>query len=171
MQPAETPTTQRRLLRELKRGAALVILATLFLMISCAGTSNRDTSTGAAGRYSNRLHNRFYEGWTQPKSVSVSTGKISVPVEVRIDKKGRVVGFTVERPSGNRAIDDSIEAAVRGVKKVAAPPFVASDGTFHLRVFFELDIRRNADARRSTALPSSATALLAWCLNSGASTS
>lgn len=84
------------------------------------------------------MHGRFYKAWVPPATVSVRRQKISVPVDVEIDSRGRVVGFEMTKSSGDPAVDASIRAVGQRIKKVAAPPGKSS---FHLRVYFELDVR------------------------------
>jgi hypothetical protein len=49
-----------------------------------------ETDSIDAGRYSHLMHNRSYKACTQPKAVAVAQGKIPVPVDVQIDRNGRV---------------------------------------------------------------------------------
>ncbi len=87
------------------------------------------------------MHNRFYEAWLQPKTVGLPRGKISVPVDVEIDPRGQVADFKIVRSSGNAAVDQSIAAVGKRVRKVAPPPAAGAGKLFRLRIFFELDVR------------------------------
>ena len=77
------------------------LLAAALVVTSCA--TDRDNAARTArsqSRYSHELHNRFYEAWQQPTAVGAPHGKVSVPVEVTIDERGRVKRFNVMRRSG-----------------------------------------------------------------------
>ena len=126
--------------RLLIRNCLLAITAAMLLAACSSGSSGDGSSTREAGRYSHLLHSRFYEAWVQPKIVGASRGKISVPVDVRIDARGRVVSFKPRRLSGYPKIDASIVAVGRRVRKVAPPP--TSGGEFKLRINFDLDVKR-----------------------------
>ncbi len=74
--------------------------------------------------------------------VPAPRGKISVPVDLQINSQGRVVRFQPARSSGYPAVDASIAAMGRKVKRVLPPPFSLRDGTYDLRIYFELDVKR-----------------------------
>ncbi len=121
------------------RGMAAAAVALLFA--SCAGGGEkRSASAAPSGRYSHTLHSRFYEAWVQPKIVGAPRGKVSVPVDVRIDPRGRVLSFTPAKLSGYQRVDQSIAAVGRRVRKVAPPPITS--GEYKLRIYFDLDVRR-----------------------------
>ena len=122
------------------RNCLLAITAAVLLACCSSGTSGRGGSTREAGRYSHLLHSRFYEAWVQPEIVGAPRGKISVPVDVRIDARGRVVSFKPLRLSAYPKIDASVVAVGRRVRKVAPPP--TSGGEFKLRINFDLDVKR-----------------------------
>lgn len=104
---------------------------------ACAGGKSSD---GVESAYSHRMHDRFYREWQQPAAVSARGGKFSVRVDVNLDAKGRVIGFRRQRSSGDPALDASIDAVGKKVRKVARPPASAHQ-PFHLRIYFELDVR------------------------------
>ena len=87
------------------------------------------------------MHDRFYEAWKPPKFVRGASGKVSVPVDVRIDGQGRVVQFKIVQSSGNEEIDRSIRDVGNEVIQVAPPPLTGSDRYFDLRIYFELDVQ------------------------------
>ena len=121
------------------RGMTAVVVALLFT--SCSGAGEKRLGTAAtSGRYSHTLHSRFYEAWVQPKIVGAPRGKVSVPVDVRIDPRGRVLSFTPAELSGYQRVDQSIAAVGRRVRKVAPPPITS--GEYKLRIYFDLDVRR-----------------------------
>ena len=119
----------------------LPAIAAALLLASCSnGTNSRGDSVAGSGHYSHVLHSRFYEAWVQPKIVGAPRGKVSVPVDVRIDRRGRVLSFKPVRLSGPSKVDASIVAVGRRVRKVAAPPI--SGGEYRLRINFDLDVKR-----------------------------
>lgn len=116
-------------------------MAAGFLFASCSSSQKSGAASGAAGSYSHALHTRFYEAWVEPEEVRrTARRKISVPVDVLIDKRGRVQSFKPLKRSGFPAFDASVAAVGRRVRKVAPPP----DGNeeFRLRIHFVLDIER-----------------------------
>ncbi len=121
---------------------ASLLMAALFVFSGCAGRSDRGPANRASSRYSNRMHDRFYEAWVPPASISGARGKIKVPADITIDAKGRVRSFQIAKSSGYPALDESVRAVGRKVTKVARPPATPSGSEFHLRVFFELDVKR-----------------------------
>jgi TonB family protein len=106
------------------------------------GRMAHESDSAEAGRYGHIMHNRFYEAWAQPKIVAVKHGKISVPVDVQIDRSGRVISFKLVTPSGNPRIDDSIAVVGETVKQVTPPPLRRLQKQFALRIYFELDVKR-----------------------------
>ena len=116
-------------------------VAAVVLFASCGG-SDRSRSGREASRYSHRMHNRFYEAWLPPPTLTAPRGKISIPVDVSIDENGRVRRFNIMKSCGHPEIDASVREVGRRVKRVAPPPETAENGRFNLRVFFELDVKR-----------------------------
>ncbi len=96
--------------------------------------------TAAQSHYSHELHSRFYEAWQQPSVVSAPRGKVSVPVDVEIDWRGRVNRFVLVKPSGFPRIDASVRAVRNRVRQVPAPPGQPKGTMFHLRINFDLDV-------------------------------
>lgn len=133
-----------------KKPAPLRLLAValgLLLLSGCAG--GRSTYSGAsaeASRYSHRMHNRFFEAWT-PRLSASPRGKLSVPVDVQIDRGGQILSFKIVRPSGNRDFDSSIAAVARKVTRVTPPPLGRSQHQFNLRIYFDLDVNYSKRAR------------------------
>lgn len=120
-------------------GNCAVLISAALVFTSCGGGATaRSVPPREAARYSHQLHSRFYEAWVQPQNVGAPRGRISVPVNVRIDPDGRVVSFKPVRLSGYPRIDESVLAVGARVKKVPAPPH---GGEFRLRVYFDLDVK------------------------------
>ena len=122
------------------RSCVLALVAALLLASCSGGSGSRGSAAAGSGRYAHVLHSRFYEAWVQPKIVGAPRGKLSVPVDVRIDARGRVSSFKPTRLSGYPKVDASIAAVGKRVRKVAPPP--SSGGEFRLRINFDLDVKR-----------------------------
>lgn len=118
----------------------MTALSAALLLAGCGGGAPPRYPAAGTGSYSHVLHARFYEAWAQPDSVRAPRGRISVPVDVRIDPRGRVTSFELAKSSGYPAIDESIAEVGRRIRKVKRPPI--RDGEFRLRVFFDLDVKR-----------------------------
>ena len=118
----------------------LLLLCAALMIGGCSSGSGRGAGRSVPGRYSHTLHDRFYEAWVQPDLVGAPRGKVSVPVDLRIDRRGRVLSFKPARLSGYPKIDASIRAVGRRVRKVQPPPITS--GEFRLRINFDLDVKR-----------------------------
>lgn len=115
----------------------------LFALTACTtGKSTYSATSVESRRYSHTMHNRFYEAWRPPSSVAAPLEKISVPVDVWIDRTGRVLRFQILEPSGNQNIDRSILDVGRKITRVTPPPLAASQQHFDLLIYFELDVKR-----------------------------
>ena len=75
---------------------------------------------------------RIQESWHSP-SLSVSKGLLTV-VSIKIRKDGRIIDWTIEQRSGNRAYDESIARALRSIDTL--PPLPPSLDTDYLEVGF-----------------------------------
>lgn len=115
---------------------------TSLLLVGCFGGPHHHRRSALHGRYDHLLHDQFYRAWRQPKVVPAPRGKISVPVDVQINSQGRVIHFQPAKPSGYPAVDASIAAVGRKVKRVFPPPFSLHDRRYDLRIYFELDVKR-----------------------------
>ena len=120
-----------------QRPCVLLVAAALCLTSCSGGAGNRSISPRESARYSHQLHSRFYEAWIQPAQVGAPPGRISVPVNVRIDENGLVLSFTLAKRSGYPRIDESVRAVGERVRKGPPPPH---RGEFKLRVYFDLDV-------------------------------
>jgi hypothetical protein len=117
------------------------IVALLFFTSCFGGVRGHSQKSANTELYAHQLHDRFYEHWIPPESVPGKRGKVSVPVDVRIDHRGRVVEFKIAQPSSRPAIDESIAAVASVVRRVDPPPFPLTNQFFQLRIYFELDVK------------------------------
>ena len=123
-----------------RSGVPAVMVA--FFLASCFGGGGRRPVRAAADpAYAKTLRARFYEAWVPPQGVVATRDRISVPVDVQIDGRGRVARFKIAQSSGIRAVDESIEAIRTELKQVDPPPTASGGGRFELRINFELDVK------------------------------
>jgi TonB family protein len=86
------------------------------------------------------LHDRFHKEWDQPKTVVATGTRMSATVRIRIEKDGRVSKFTIVKPSGNVAVDESVAAVEKRVTQVDALPAGLTKGAFYeVQIIFELN--------------------------------
>jgi TonB family protein len=86
------------------------------------------------------LHDRFHKEWDQPKTVVATGTKMSTTVRIRIEKDGRVSKFTIVKPSGNVAVDESVAAVEKRVTHVDALPDGLTKGSYYeVQIIFELN--------------------------------
>jgi len=103
-----------------------------------------DGTTGARNAefawYGAMLHDRFHREWDQPKTVVATGTKMSAVVKIRIEKDGRVSRFTIVKPSGNVAVDESVAAVEKRVTRVDALPNGLTKGSYYeVQIIFELN--------------------------------
>ena len=84
------------------------------------------------------LHDRFFSQWEQPMSVVPSGARMSTLVKLRIEKDGRVSGFTIIRSSGNVVVDESVAAVAERVPRVDPLPAGLGNGFYEVNINFEL---------------------------------
>ena len=66
---------------------------------------------------------------------------MSVLVQLRIEKDGRVSVFKIVRSSGNVVVDESVAAVGKRVTRVdPLPGPLAAAGAYEIRIKFELDV-------------------------------
>jgi TonB family protein len=90
--------------------------------------------------YGTMLHDRFHREWDQPKTVVATGTKMSAVVKIRIEKDGRVSRFTIVKPSGNVAVDESVAAVGKRVTQVdALPNGLTKAAYYEVQIIFELN--------------------------------
>jgi len=104
------------------------------------GTGNGTARESEFGWYATMLHDRFHKEWDQPKSIVASGVKMSAVARIRIEKDGRVSRFTIVKPSGNVAVDESVAAVEKRVTRVDPLPLdLAKAGSYEVQIIFELN--------------------------------
>lgn len=93
------------------------------------------TSSNAYARYLSVLQETLYRAWTQPSSVLPGT---TVQASIRVQRDGRIIRRTLEQPSGNRAMDDSVMRALQSVSRLQPLPEELTGAHHDFTIVFEL---------------------------------
>lgn len=105
-----------------------------------SGTDGAQARNSEFAWYGTMLHDRFHKEWDQPKTVVATGIKMSATVRIRIEKDGRISRFTIVKPSGNVAVDESVAAVEKRVTQVDALPAGLIKGAFYeVQIIFELN--------------------------------
>lgn len=84
--------------------------------------------------YYGRIQPRFYAVWQQPASAPYGT---KATATIRVNAGGQVTYSALSAPSGNPAFDRSVQAALRAIGRLPAPP--KSLVNRNILIYFELD--------------------------------
>ena len=110
---------------------------------SAKGSGTGTTQASEYAWYGTMLHDRFHKAWEQPKSIVASGAKMSAIVKIRIEKDGRVSKFTIVKPSGNVAVDESVAAIAQRVTQVDPLPEGLAKGSYYeVKIDFELNAEK-----------------------------
>jgi TonB family protein len=110
---------------------------------SAKGSGTGTTQPSEYAWYGTMLHDRFHKAWEQPKSIVATGAKMSAIVKIRIEKDGRVSKFTIVKPSGNVAVDESVAAIAQRVTQVDPLPEGLTTKTFYeVKIDFELNAEK-----------------------------
>jgi TonB family protein len=110
---------------------------------SAKGSGSGTTQPSEYAWYGTMLHDRFNKAWQQPKSIVASGAKMSAIVKIRIEKDGRVSKFTIVKPSGNVAVDESVAAIAERVTQVDPLPEGLAKGSYYeVKIDFELNAEK-----------------------------
>jgi TonB family protein len=83
------------------------------------------------------IQSTFHGRWSQPKNIS--SRLLTTRTKITIAPDGRVVGAQIVTPSGVRAMDDSVNRALRSVSRLKAlPQGIVSSGNYSVIIRFEL---------------------------------
>jgi TonB family protein len=91
------------------------------------------------GRYNQMIHERFYGVWEQPISVVRSNQNFVAILKIRIRKDGSIIGSEIVTPSGNPAMDESVQRAAEKVQRIEALPTGMIADPYEVRIAFKLD--------------------------------
>jgi TonB family protein len=86
------------------------------------GTATGALSAAQLGTYFNSVGARFKEVWNQPLTTEATGHDLTATVRIRVNPDGTVLSAVMEKGTGNREVDASIEAAIPKFKKVPPPP-------------------------------------------------
>jgi TonB family protein len=91
-----------------------------------AGTKGGPGAAGGSDEllagYFKKVETQFHREWEQPLTVVRSGRDVEAHVRLRAAADGTVESLTLVKPTGNSEVDQSIEQALRRVKKVERPP-------------------------------------------------
>jgi TonB family protein len=86
------------------------------------------------------IHDRFYSQWDQPTTIFESSSKFTCTVQIRIERDGTISSAKVISGSGNVVMDQSVEAALKRVRKIdPIPSGLGGSGAYTVNINFELD--------------------------------
>jgi len=89
-------------------------------------------------QYYLHVHDKMYEAWDQPGSVT--DRKLMAVVLIKVARDGSIVGVSLKRSSGNKAMDNSALAAARRVQMLEPPPDALLKGaTAEISVEFQME--------------------------------
>ena len=104
-----------------------------------AGHAGGGNHQGDFGAYNAHLRDLFTGSWDQPTSLVSSNSKYSAIVKIRIEKDGTISDVSLDTPSGNDVMDQSVMAAARKVTHVdPLPDGLGDGGAYVVRINFEL---------------------------------
>ena len=63
----------------------------------------------------------LHDAWETPSRAEIGSGDRAVAVKITLRSDGRVTAFQVTRPSGNAALDQSVEQMLRQLRRLPAP--------------------------------------------------
>lgn len=107
---------------------------------SAATGSDGGVRASEFSRYGKMLYERFYNDWIQPTTSVPAGAKMSALVKIRIEKDGRISKFTIVRPSGNVAVDESVAAVAKRITQVdPLPNGLGGRGFYEVNINFELN--------------------------------
>jgi TonB family protein len=107
------------------------------------GSGNGDglgNGSGPGDPFFTAIGTALYDAWTPPLRADVGRGNPTVGVRITLRSDGTLTAYQLTRPSGNSAMDGSVEALMRSLKRLPAPSsfgFKEAVKTFEVR--FALD--------------------------------
>jgi TonB family protein len=108
---------------------------------AAGGTGTSVVVAEAMKKYGNQIEARFNALWEQPVTGdTTSAQKLMGTISFRVAADGAVVWIKLSKSSGNRLVDDSLEAVCRRVKSLPPPPpSICPSGFFQNGIVMVLD--------------------------------
>ena len=72
--------------------------------------------------YYMHVHDKMYEAWDQPGKANNLDKKLVATLVLHVARDGRIEGVRMERPSGNKLLDDSVMTAAHSVPRLDPLP-------------------------------------------------
>ncbi len=89
--------------------------------------------------YRSAIRASFHENWEQPRGLFVSPDQpVVTQVRATIARDGTVLKRRITDPSGMAEMDDSVEAAIKSVRRIAPLPKEMSGDTYEVDITFRL---------------------------------
>jgi TonB family protein len=86
------------------------------------GSPGGSVSGAELQSYFKTVSNCYRQVWDKPLTVIATGQDLSAIVRLRVNAAGEVLSVTMQRPTGNREVDASIEAAFPKFQKIPPPP-------------------------------------------------
>ncbi len=108
-------------------------------VVTTVGPSSPSGKGEAAVNWRDAVADSYTRAWEPPQNArdSAKTG-----VEITIARDGTVVNRRITRPSGDSALDQSVERVLQEVKSVPAFPEGAAEARRTLNITFDLTVKR-----------------------------
>jgi outer membrane biosynthesis protein TonB len=89
--------------------------------------------------YYMHVHDRMYEAWDQPGQAKSLDKKLVTTLILHVARDGRIEGVRLERPSGNKLMDDSVMTAAHSVPRLDPLPEGLGGDFAEISVNFQLE--------------------------------
>jgi TonB family protein len=92
--------------------------------------------------YETVIFNAYYHAWITPDNIADKLA--AAKVEIVVARDGSIISAEVTNPSGDAALDRSVEKALRAVTKLPPFPAGATDEQRHFLIRFNLDTKEQS---------------------------
>jgi outer membrane biosynthesis protein TonB len=89
--------------------------------------------------YYMHVHDRMYEAWDQPGQAKSLDKKLVTTLILHVARDGRIEGVRLDRPSGNKLMDDSVMSAAHSVPRLDPLPEGLGGDFAEISVNFRLE--------------------------------
>ncbi|HXI85378.1 MAG TPA: TonB C-terminal domain-containing protein [Verrucomicrobiae bacterium] len=89
--------------------------------------------------YYMHVHDKMYEAWDQPGQAKSVDKKLVTTLILHVARDGRIEGVRLERPSGNKLMDDSVMTAAHSVPRLDPLPEGLGGDFAEISVNFRLE--------------------------------